>query len=387
MAEVVIVGIGQVPVGEHWNSGLRSLASKAIRAAIRDAGGLKPDAMYIGNLLSPSTARQSNLGALLSGNSGLEGIEAFTVEAADASGAAAFRLAYLAVASGFVDVAMATGVEKCSDTTDPHLEASIAEIMDNDFEAMQGLTPTAQAGLLMQRYLHEYRTPRSAFADIPILAHANAVNNSNAMFKRPIERQIYEKAAVISDPLNLLDKAPYADGAAAVIMTRSEIAPADLSHPLVRIAASSSVIDSLAVHDRTDALAFEAARISALKAYDHANVSPAEINLFEPHDSFSIYAVLSLEAAGFSPRGEGANLAGSGALKLDGKLPICTMGGLKGRGNPLGAAGLYQVVEAALQLRNQAGLNQVKNASRAMVQSLGGPASTAITHILERWPY
>jgi len=383
-AEVVIVGIGQVPVGEHWELSLRTLAARAIQAARKDAGGLKPQALYVGNLLAPTALHQSNLGALLTGNSGLEGIEAFTVEAADASGAGALRLAYMAVASGYVDVAMAVGVEKSTEVPDAELEATAAEITDYDFEATNGLTPTAQAALLMQRYLHEYQAPPDALAEFPLLAHANAVNNPNAMFRRQFDLKAYQKAMVISAPLNLLDKAPYADGAAAVILTRPDLAAKDLPQPLVRVVASSAAIDALALHDRTDPLDFKAVTHSAAQALHQAGLALEEIDLFELHDSFSIYAALSLEACGFAPRGEGCQLAQSGALRLDGKLPINTMGGLKARGHPLGATGLYQAVEAVMQLRGQGGANQVREARRAMIQSLGGPASTVITHILER---
>ena len=106
------------------------------------------------------------------------------------------------------------------------------------------------------------------------------------------------------------------------------------------------------------------------------------MNLFELHDAFTILSALTLEATGFAARGEGWKLSQSGALGLKGTLPICTFGGLKARGNPAGAAGVYQVVEAVLQLRGQAGANQVANAKIAVVQSLGGLASTAVTHIL-----
>jgi acetyl-CoA C-acetyltransferase len=107
------------------------------------------------------------------------------------------------------------------------------------------------------------------------------------------------------------------------------------------------------------------------------------VDLFELCDAFSIYAVLSLEAAGFAGRGQGWKLAQDGELGLKGRLPVSTLGGLKGRGNPLGATGVYQIVEAALQLRGEAGPNQIPGARRALVQSLGGPAATAVAHVLE----
>jgi acetyl-CoA C-acetyltransferase len=385
MAEVVIAGLGQTPVGEHWEISLRTLAARAIQSARQEAPGLAPQALYVGNFLASMASHQSNLGSLLAESVALEGIEGITVEATEASGAAAFHLAYLAIASGFVDAAMVVGVEKYTDVVGPRVDALVAETGDADYEAMHGLTPAAQAGLLMQRYLYEYGVPRGVFGELPLLAHANAANNPNAMYRRPVRREAYEGAAPVSDPLNLMDVAPYADGAAAVLLARSDALPRGFDRPLVRVTGSSVVTDRLSLHDRADLLAFEAARVSTERACRQAGILPGDADLFELWDGFSIYAVLSLEAACLAPRGEGWRLAQEGRLALAGELPALTMGGQKARGNPLGASGVYQLVEAALQLRGQAGKNQVNGARRALVQALGGPASTAVTHVLEAW--
>jgi len=391
MAEVVIAGIGQTPVGEHWDVSLRTLAARAIQAARKDAANkgaadLKPQALYIGNFLASSVSHQSNLGALLTENAGLSGVESFSVEAAEASGAAAFHLAYMAVSSGLIDVAMVVGGEKYTDQVGPQSESAVAEITDYDYEAVQGITPAAQAGLLMQRYLYEYGVKREVFSAFPILAHANAVHNPNAMYRRAIRQEAYEKAGIVSDPLNLMDVAPYADGAAAILLARSDVLPAEFDHPWVRVTGSSVVTDRLALHDRPDLLAFEAAGLSVERACRQAGCLPQDLDFFELWDAYSIYAVLSLEAACFARRGEGWRLAQEGKLGLQGELPILTMGGQKARGNPLGAAGVYQLAEAAIQLRCEAGPNQLLRARRALVQTLGGPASTAVTHILEQMP-
>ncbi len=383
MTDVVILGIGQVPVGEHWDISLRTLASRAVRAAIKDAGGRRPQAMYIGNYLAPMVSHQSNLGALLADECGLNGIEAYTAEAAGASGAAAFHLGYLAIASGYVDVAVVLGAEKYNDMVGPRLESAVAQSEDYDYEMVNGLIPIGQAAILMQRYLYEYNVPRSALGAFPILAHANAVNNPNAVFRKAISQEAYDRADVISDPLNLLDIASYNDGAAAVVLARRELAPEGLAHTLVKVTGSSLVIDTVAMHERRDPLEFEAAQRSVQRACRQAGILPQDVDFFELCDAFSLFAALSLEAAGFARRGEGWKLAQDGQLSLKGKLPINTLGGLKGRGNPLGATGVYQIVEAVQQLRGQAGPNQLARARRALVQSLGGPAATAVTHVLE----
>ena len=338
-------------------------------------------------MLAPQLSRQAHLGALIADFAGLTGIEAMTIEAAGASGAAAARAGYMAVASGLVDVALVLGIEKYSDQIGATVEEALATSGDSDYETVQGLTPTSQAAMLMRRYIHETGAPREAFAGFPLIAHANGAGNPNAMFQKAISLDAYQKAGKVSDPLNMFDVAPNADGAAALILTRPQLLPPGFPHTLVRIAGSSLATDTLALHDRPDPLFFQAAALSVQKACAKAHITPLQVDFFELYDAFSIFAVLSLEAAGFARRGEGWRLGqtreGVHPLSLEGSLPVSTMGGLKARGNPGGAAGVYQLVEAVMQLRGQAGKNQVHNARRALVQALGGPAGTAVTHVLE----
>lgn len=383
MTEVVIAGVGQTPVGEHWDLSLRELAFQAIEAAQVDSGGLRPQVLFVGNMLAPQVSMQAHLGTLIADFAGLTGIEAVTLEAAGASGGAALRSGYMAVASGMADVALVVGVEKFSDKVGTDIDAALATATDSDYEAIQGLTPTAQAAMLMRRYLYEFEAPRQSFAGFALTAHANGAGNPNAMFQKAIKPETYAQSGIVSDPLNLFDAAPYADGAAALVLTRPELLPPNHTYALVRIAGSSLVTDTLSLHDRRDPLVFEAARLSVEKACQKAHITPLQVDFFEVFDAYSIFAALSLEAAGFAARGQGWKLAEEGQIYLQGTLPINTMGGLKARGNPVGATGVYQAVEAVLQLRGQAGKNQLPNVRRGMIQCLGGPASTAATHILE----
>jgi len=382
--QVVIAGIGQTKVGELWDVSLRDLAVQAVMAARKDAGGLKPTAIYVGNTLAAAGSHQANLGALIAEYAGLIGAEGITVEAADASGAAALRMAYTAVLSGLVDVAIAVGVEKFTDVIGSQFDSLTAQMLDTDYEASAGLTPVSQAALLLQRYMYDNNVPREALAAFPLIAHANAVNNPNAMFRKAIKLETYLRAGMIADPINLFDVAPYADGAAAVLLTRADLLPPDMPNPLIEIVGASLIIDRLAIHDRKDPMAFTAASISAGNAMMQAGITLEEVDFFEYADITTLHAILSLEAIGAAPRGEGWRLGSNGCLALDGKLPVATLGGFKARGHPLGASGVYQAVEAVLQLRGQAGASQVKDAHIGMVQCLGGPASTAVTHVLKK---
>jgi len=384
MTEVIIAGLGQTTVGEHWDVGLRDLAYYAIDAAIKGAGGLRPQSLFVGNMLAPNLSKQAHLGALLADFAGLTGIEAVTIEAAGASGGAALRQGHLAVKSGLVDTALVVGVEKFTDVVGAGVEEALATAADSDFESVQGMTPTAQAALIMKRYMHEYNVPPDGFAGFALTAHANGAGNSNAMFQKAIKAETYAKAGMVSEPVNMFDAAPNADGAAALVLTRRDLLPANWPHPLVKISGSATASDTLALHDRKDMLYFEAAQLSAGRAMKQANLVLDQIDLFEYHDAFSIYAALALESVGFAIRGQGWKLAADGQIALKGRIPCATMGGLKARGFPGGATGVYQAIEAATQLRGQAEANQIAGATYALIQSLGGPASTAVAHILER---
>src|SRR5215208_4718038 len=238
MTEVVIAGIGQTEVGEHWEIGLRDLAHNAIRDAIEDAGGLRPQSLFVGNMLAPNLSNQAHLGVLLADYAGLLGIEAVTIEAAGASGGAALRQGYLAVASGMVEIALVVGVEKFTDKVGSDVDTALATTSDSDFEAVQGMTPTAQAALLMKRYMHEHQVPADGFAGFALTAHTNAVNNPCAMFRKAIKAETYANAEMVSEPINMFDMAPNADGAAALVLTRRELLPSNWNGALVKISGS-----------------------------------------------------------------------------------------------------------------------------------------------------
>jgi acetyl-CoA C-acetyltransferase len=281
-------------------------------------------------------------------------------------------------------VALVVGVEKFTDKIGADVDSALATQGDSDFEAVQGMTSTAQAALLMKRYIHEYEVPENGFAGFAVTAHANGASNKHAMFQKAIKPEIYAKAGMVSDPLNMFDMAPNADGAAALVLTRRDLLPADWNNPLVKIAGSGASSDTLALHDRKDMLFFDTANLSAGKAMKQAGVILDEVDLFEYHDTFSIYAALQLEAIGFAVKGKGWKLAADNEIGLKGKIPCGTMGGMKARGFAGGAAGVYQAVDAVAQLRGQAEANQVADAKTALIQSLGGPASTAVSHVLQR---
>ena len=375
---VSIVGIGQIPVQKATRQSLKEMGAEVVHLAMKDAGVATVDALFAGNMLSDELQNQKHVATLIASAAGLRGIEALQVEAATATGAAALRMAYFAVASGEARIAVAVGVEKMSEGL---AAPALAKALDARTETALGATLLSQNARLMQMYIDRYKISVNHFNNFALNAHRNARTNPYALFKdKKINDRTVRNSPVISPPLRLYDASPICDGAAAVVLTRTNEARAYTDQP-VKILSSSVATDWFRIDDRDDPLNLFAAAQSAHDAFRKANVNRSDIDLFEVHDAFSIMACLLLEAIGFAPRGEGWRMAVENKIGLRGSLPIATFGGLKARGHPIGATALYQTCEIVLQLTGRAGKNQVKNAQVALLQSVGGAASTVLTHI------
>ena len=380
MRPVAIIGIGQTKIDEQWEKSIRQIAVEAIHAALEDAGRTSADSVFVGNMMSGIINSQNNLGPLVAYWAGLK-VPGVKVEAACGSGGAALRSGLMAVASGELESALVVGVEKMTDRHPHEITAALATAADADYEAEMGVSFVGLNALIMRRYMHEYGWKHADFAPFAINAHANAMHNPFARLHHRITLEDFEKSAMIATPVNLLDASPIGDGAAALY-----IVPADSLKRGARIliAGSASATDTLALHDRSDPLFLAAAYKSAQEAYRQAGVGPGDIDVFELHDAFTIMSALSLEACGFAERGQGPRLGLDGKITPTGSIPVMTRGGLKARGHPVGATGVYQVVEVVQQLRRECGETQVPEARIGMAQNIGGSGATIVTHILER---
>jgi len=383
MQKVAILGIGQTTISEHWEQSLREIAGEAAFAALQDAGLEKVDALYVGNMLSPLINGQNQLGTFIADWIGLWHQEAVKVEAACGSGAAAFRSALMAVAAGEVESALVVGIEKMSDKTGHDITASLATAADADYEVEQGVSFVGLNALVMQRYMHEFGWKHADFAPFSINAHANAMFNPHARLHERITTERFEKSSMVATPINLLDASPIGDGAAAAVIVPASKVASLKNKPRLIVAASASSTDTIAVHSRKDPLFLRAAYTCAKRCYEMACVKPSNLDVFEVHDAFTIMAALSLEACGFAERGKGVQLGLDNEITPKGRIPICTRGGLKARGHPVGATGMYQIVEVAQQLRGECGETQVDGAKIGMAQNIGGSGATIITHILK----
>ncbi|MBN1239568.1 MAG: thiolase domain-containing protein, partial [Gammaproteobacteria bacterium] len=353
MRDVYVIGVAQAPVNRDMSTRGRYMAAEVVRQALADSGVEQDrvDALYVGNMTSGLLAGQQQLGGLVADYAGLRGIDAVTIEAACASGAAAARMGFMTIAGGMNDVVVVCGLERMTHVDRDTVTRALATAADWELEGALGESFMSLNAQLMRRYMDRYDVGAADFAPFSINAHRNALTNPNALFHKPVDVEGYLASRIVIDPIRVFDASPVCNGAAAFVLASGEavssIAP---NSPRVRIAGSAAATAPLALQRRADMLQLEAVTISTRKTLEQAGARHEDVSLFELHDAFTIMAVLSLESAGFAAPGTGTRLGTEGRIGLDGDLPLTTMGGLKARGHPVGATGVYQFVEAYLQL-------------------------------------
>jgi acetyl-CoA C-acetyltransferase len=383
--KVAIVGVGICKFGELWEQNLRDITLEAGMYAIFDSGvrGADIDGLVIGNMSAGRFTGQEHLGAQAADMGGLGDMPAYSVEAACASGGAAVRQAYMAIKSGEHNVMLVLGTEKMSDVNQSEAMNTISVASDWEYEGMFGATFPALYALMARRHMKEYGTTEEHLALPTVKNHANAAHNPWAQFQRAVPIEVVMKSGLLADPLRVLHSAPVTDGAAGLVMCRADLAKQYSDTP-VYIEASEQRSDTLALHDRESITRMDAVINSTRSALKEANLELTDIDVFELHDSFSIGEIILTEDVGIAKKGEGGKALEEGITEIGGKFPVNTSGGLKARGHPVGATGVAQIVELALQLRGDAEKRQVDGAEKALAVNIGGTGATSIVHILGR---
>ena len=385
MRRVAVVGIGQTKFGEMWEASLRDLVTEAGMKSLMDCTvkGEEIGGLYVGTMASGQFVGQELIAPMVLDAAGLADLHIPTthVEGAGASGAMAFRQAYLAVASGMIDVAVAGGVEKTTDVSDREVGRILGAASDQEWEAFLGATDTALHALVARSHMDRYGTTRNHLAAVAVKNHRNGAKNKYAHFQREITMEAVLSSAPVAEPLHVLDAAPISDGAAAVVLVPWDRARSYSKRP-VEVLASGQGSDYLSLAARDDLTSFAATKAAAERAYKQAKLEPKDIDLLEVHDAFTINEIISLEDLGFCKPGQGGPFVASGKADVGGALPVNPSGGLKARGHPLGATGIAQVVETARQLRGQANGLQVKDARVGMTCNMGGTGVVSVVHIL-----
>ncbi len=382
MKEVAIIGIGLMKWGELWEKSLRDIAVEAALNCMDDAGVDRVDTITVGTMTTGLFNAQEHLASLIPDYLGQRLIPATRVESACASGGVAVRTAYMEVASGMSEFALAIGVEKMTDVDGNEATYALAAASDQDYEAFHGMTFPGLYAMMTQLHKQKYGTTEEQLAQVTVKNHHNGSMNPHAQFPAKFTLEQVMKSTMVADPIRLLHCSPITDGAAAVLLAPLETAK-KLKKPLVAISGIGHAVDSIALAQRKDMLKLEAVETAAANALKMAGKSIKDIDFCEVHDCFSIAELMIMEAIGMVEPGKSGPAVLSGMTALDGKFPVNPSGGLKSKGHPVGASGVAQICEAVSQLRGDAGKRQIKKARTALTQNMGGTGASSIVHILE----
>ena len=382
MKEVAIIGIGMTKWGELWEKSLRDIAVEAALKCLEDAGMDKVDAITVGNMSGGLFNAQEHLAPMVADFLGQKFVPAIRVESACASGGLAVKTAYMEVASGLAESALAVGVEKMTDVDGTEATNALASAADQDNEAFHGITFPGLYAMMAMAHMKKYGTTREQLAQVSVKNHHNGSMNPNAQFPFKVSLETVMNSTKVADPLRLLDCSPITDGAAAVLLTTVEAAK-KMNRQYAVITGIGHATDTIALAQRNDILKLAAVEKSAQRALKMAEKSIKDVDFAEVHDCFTISELMVMEAIGIVEAGQSGPAVMDGLTALDGDFPINPSGGLKSKGHPVGATGVAQIVECVSQLRGDAGNRQVKNARIALTQNMGGSGASSIVHILE----
>jgi acetyl-CoA C-acetyltransferase len=288
----------------------------------------------------------------------------------------------MAVASEVHDIVVVGGAEKMTDVNETRAQEILASAADQEWESVFGATFAGLHAMIAKRHMHEYGTTKEQLAAMSVQNHKNGALNPNAQYRRVMSLEAVIKAPMVAEPLGLFDCAPLSDGAAALVLCPLDQAKKYTEKP-VRIASCGQAGDYMALHDRRDICTMDATVVAAKKAFKYAELSPEDINLAEVHDNFSISGILAVEDLGFFEKGTGGPAVEDGRTALNSEISINTSGGLKARGQPVGAVGVAQAVEVVRQLRGEAEERQVADARYGLTHNVGGTGASVIVHIFD----
>lgn len=366
---------GITPFGRRSESLVDLLAEAGMRAM--DGAGRKPiDRIVVGSMLAGSIGATENLAAQLADRLGLDSGAGERVEAASASGAAAFHVAVAGMAAGRSDRTLVVAGEKMTSRPTAEVAAALARSLAPS-EERTGATMPALAALVAQRYLDRYQLAASAFDAPCVQFRASAARNPNAHFRSTVAAQEVAASRPVALPLRLLHCSAMSDGAAAVVLEQGSGG--------AEVLGLGQAFDSLMLADRVDLTSFRATRSAAQRAYEMAHLTRKEVEVVELHDAFAPFALIDLEDLGFCGAGEAAGWFAQGWTAGDGRLPVNPSGGLLGRGHPVGASGLVQIAHIADQLLGTAGPLAIgRRPHVGLAQSIGGLGTHNFVTVLGR---
>jgi acetyl-CoA C-acetyltransferase/acetyl-CoA acyltransferase len=386
LRKVAVIGVGQTKFGDHPNLGAGELFAQAFMEAVADADkGIDTELIreaYVGTL-GVGGGQLGNFAAVVGEAAKITGVPITRVENACASSGFAFRSAFLAIASGVCDVALAAGVEKMRDLPPDRLRYWLGVSGDTEWERLAGMTFAGVYALMAQRHIHQYGTKEEHLHMVAVKNHKYGADNPKAQLQRVITLDQANKSTTVCHPLRLFDCCPTSDGASAALLCNAEMARKFTDTP-VRIVGVGAGTDRLALFQREDFATLKATTHAAKQAYQMAHLEAKDISLAEVHDCFTIAEIMAYEDLEFCKKGEGGRFIEEGQTYIGGRIPVNASGGLKAKGHPIGATGVGQIYEITNQLRGKVEkkTRQVANAKFGLAHNVGGSGATATVHIL-----
>jgi acetyl-CoA C-acetyltransferase len=382
--KVAIIGVGLTKFGELWESSFSQIFVEAGINALKDANidGKDLEAIFIGNMSGGRFVDQEHVSGLIADHAGLNPLPSTRIEAACASGGLALRQGIMSILSGFHDVVVAGGVEKMTDVLTGQTTHTLATAADSEWETFLGTTFPGLYAMMARKHMEEFGTTREQLAMVSVKNHANAKHNPYAQYPFEITVDDVLNSTMVADPLRLLDCSPITDGAACVVLASEEKAKEFTDSP-VYITGSGQASGTISLHSRKRLSVVDSTINASNEAYKRAGLEPKDIQVAEVHDAFTIGEILAIEGLGFVDLGDGGKATEDGITQIGGEIPINTSGGLKAKGHPVGATGIAQAIEIALQLRGEAKGRQT-DADVGLTHNVGGSGGTALVHTYEK---
>jgi len=394
MDEVYLIGVSMTPFGRRPDKSIKDLTREATEAALADAGaaGADVETAFFSNTTQGVMEGQFCIpGEIALKDAGINGIPIVNVENACASGSTALHLAVAQVRAGMAEVALAVGVEKMYDDDksksfrifrgawDVHdggstmaglaaLAAGLPEPPDDGANRLKSEFMDVYA-MLARYHMARFGLSERQIAEVAAKNHGHSALNPLSQFRTAMTTEEVLAARRIAWPLTLPMCAPISDGGSAALVCSKEALKRFPEARPVKVLASVLVSGG---GRRPEEVEKHVCRRAADKAYAQAGLGPEDMSVAEVHDATAFAEVLQSENLGFAALGDGGALAESGATRLGGRIPINPSGGLESKGHPLGATGLAQVYELAVQVRGEAGPRQVEGARFAIAENGGG---------------
>jgi acetyl-CoA C-acetyltransferase len=383
MERVGVIGVGHGVFGRRSDATVQELAFEAFRDALKDAG-IGPsaiDASVIGSV--PEYHKQRSLPGVVQEYLGLNPKPTWLTEVACASGSAAIRTAWLSIRAGIHRIVAVIGCQKMTELSTPEILALMGRVGEVQWESIFGTTFPAYYALFAQRHMHEFGTTREQMCDVAIKNHHYGAKNPNALFRKEITREQALASEEVSSPLCVYDCCANADGAACVILATEEVTLEGPRTP-VWLDGMGCATASMSVLRRPNLVGLPSAETAAAQAYGMAGVTPADIDVADVHDCFTIAEIMAYEDLGFCPKGEGGRFAAERQTYIGGKVAVNVDGGLKAKGHPIGATGVSMTVEIVKQLRGECGPRQVPEAKLGLTHNVGGIGQYCFVQVLRR---